>query len=93
MNDRIDIAPFLETMGALLAKTLCIKNMNIPITLETKLVNGVGTNDIDLNSIDYVDFLVCIENEFDIIFDFEAKILTIGDIYQYINEYKAKVSN
>lgn len=52
------------------------------------MVHGVGVNGIDLSSIDYVRLLVDVEEEYDVIYDFNTMIYTVGDIYDYINEFK-----
>lgn len=92
MTNILEVKPFLNSMSDILAEILYMETMDIPITLETKLVNGVGTDGMDLSSIDYVDFLARVEYEYNIVYDFNVTIHTIGDIYGYIKEYKAKAS-
>lgn len=83
----LEIIPFLENMSSILAKILCVDKFDVPVTLKTRLVNGVGENDLELASIDYVQFLVRVEEEYGIICDFETQIYTIEDVYNYINNY------
>ena len=91
MDRQLDVISFLENMNSILAKILCTDKLDVPVTLETRLVNGVGVNDIELASIDYVDFLVCVEEKYNIVYDFETQIHTIGDVYNYIeNCYAAE---
>ena len=54
----------------------------------SNLITGFGENSIALSSIDYVDLLVNLENRFDIYFDFDVKIETVGDIYEYITRFE-----
>ena len=82
-----DVKNFLEIVNQLILETLQIESIGIPITLNTDLVSGVGRDTIDLSSIDYVDFIIKIEKEFDIIFDFNTKIYTVGDLYDYIMSF------
>ncbi len=88
MDHQMELVTFLENIGTILAKVLCVAQEDICVTLETKLVNGVGEGDIDLASIDYVDFLMCIEEEYNIVYDFDTKIQTIGDVYEYIQNFR-----
>lgn len=93
MAEQLDVKLFLEKVSSILGQILQGGNeLEVPITLETSLVNGVGINDIDLSSIDYVRLLVIIEEEYDIIYDFTTVVYTVGDIYDYINNYKKKES-
>lgn len=64
--------------------------MNFPLTFDTSLVSGVGMNTLNLSSIDYVDFLVCVETAYNIIYDFDIALYTIGDIYNYIVVYNCR---
>lgn len=90
MSAGLDKQAFLKNIESLLQDVLAIDTLNIPITLETQLVNGVGENRIDLSSIDYVFFLVAVEDFYNITFDFDAKVFTVNDVYSYIVEYKEK---
>ena len=93
LAEQLDVKLFLEKVSSILGQILQGGNeLEVPITLETSLVNGVGINDIDLSSIDYVRLLVIIEEEYDIIYDFTTVVYTVGDIYDYINNYKKKES-
>ncbi len=86
LNESISITDFLKRTSLILGKVLCIEDLDVNISLDTKLVNGVGQNDFDLSSIDYADFIVLMETEFDFEFDFFVQIKTIGDMYNYLFE-------
>lgn len=86
-KDEITIELFIEKVSLILNKVL--EDGKTPrITPDTKLVNGVGQNDFDLSSIDYVDFIVLLEKEFDFVFYFDINLNTIGDFYSYILNQK-----
>ena len=93
MNRRLEKDEFLKKISELLAKTLCLKELNVKIDFETNLVNGVGENCLTLSSIDYVDFLVMVEKEYDIGYNFDTTIYTISDLYNYVNCYEAIENN
>ena len=88
----LDVSSFLENITQILRKVLYNDIISIPITLDTELVNGVGSNNLDMSSIDYVDFLAIVEKEYDFVYDFDSQIYTVGDIYNYIISYKKKKS-
>lgn len=92
MEEKLNQNEFLESMRKILVRILNVEKITIPINFETKLVDGVGEDGIDLSSIDYVSFLIDIENKYDIVYDFDIQIYTLGDIYNYIQEYKMKES-
>lgn len=89
MNEEIKTSYFLEQVKIALQKTLCIDNLNMDITLDTHLVNGVGANGLSLSSIDYIEFLVLMEDQFDISFGFDTAIFTVQDIYDFVLKYKS----
>lgn len=93
MSEQLDLMIFLENMNSILANVLNVDKLSIPITLETKLINGVSTNGLDLSSIDYIDFIAIIETEYDIIYSFDTQIYTISDAYNFIKAYKEKESS
>lgn len=90
MKQNLDVNQFLAKTSEILAKTLCVEKIEVPITLDTRIINGVGANDLELSSIDYVDFLMQIEEEYDIVYGFETIIYTVGDIYNYVREYTSE---
>lgn len=77
----------LQKLKSILAKILEYEEEEIQINLDSKLVGGVGDNDLNLSSIDYVEFVVEIEKEFDIIYDFNIQISTIKELLDYIDHY------
>lgn len=87
MNINVNKDEFINDMSKMIANVLCMNSIDMNITFDTKLVNGIGDNDIELSSIDYVEFLVNIENKYNIEFDFNVKIYTIGDVYNYLISY------
>lgn len=89
MNKMPTEEEFLKKTKELLARAISVDELNIPIDLETDLVNGVGENSLPLSSIDYVDFLVMVETEYDIVYDFDTTIYTLGDLYRYVCNYHA----
>lgn len=86
----IELPDFLEKIKGLLLSVLNIDDLGFELAMDTKLISGLGTNNLALSSIDYVDFLVCIENEYNIVFDFNVRIYTVRDIYDYIIAYKTQ---
>lgn len=93
MNKTNNVEKFLEIVTQLLLETLQIEKTNIPITLNTDLVSGIGMDSLALSSIDYVDFIIKIEEEFDITFDFNTVIYSVGDLYNYIKSYQEGNNN
>jgi len=87
MLNHIARTTFLKEIELMLKTVLEVDELDFPLTFETNLVSGVGTNTLNLSSIDYVDFLVCVENAFDIIYDFDVTLYTIEDIYNYVIAY------
>lgn len=51
---------------------------------ETQLIGGVGSKDIGVSSIDYVEFIIEVEKEFKVVLDIEKMINTIGDLIDEI---------
>lgn len=93
MNTILNTDEFLQKMKELLARAISVDELNMSIDLETNLVNGVGKNCLPLSSIDYVDFLVMVETEYDIVYDFDTTIYTIGDLYHYICNYRVGMNH
>ena len=89
MKDQLEKDVFLEKMNTILSSIIGITDLST-VTFETNLVSGVGVNDVDLSSIDYVKFLAEIEEEYNIVF--ETVMHNISDIYNYIQDYKMKES-
>lgn len=58
------------------------------INEETHLVNKTGENEISLSSIDYVRFVVEIEDKYKIFYDFKEELVTVGDVLKYVKKYK-----
>lgn len=57
---------------------------NIKLDEDTQLIGG----SLGISSMDYVELLVSVENEFDITFDFQKKIENVKDLIDYIDEEK-----
>lgn len=90
VDKQVDKKTFLKEIETILKKVLEIDELNFPLTFDTSLVSGVGMNTLNLSSIDYVDFLVCVETAYNIIYDFDIALYTIGDIYNYIVVYNCR---
>lgn len=88
MKDYLELETFLDSMKSILMKVLMMEDLGIPVTRKTDLISGVGVNDLALSSIDYVAFMVEVEIEYNIIYDFDVRIHTIGDVYDYIVAYR-----
>lgn len=58
------------------------------ITRDTYLVNKTGKEQINLSSLDYVRFITEVENRFNVFYNFEGNLNTVGDIMNYISKYK-----
>lgn len=89
MNNELDLNQFLAKATELLNQILD-DDIGFVLTRGTNLISEIGDKSVDLSSIDYVDFLVAIENEYNIVYDFDAKIETVGDMYHYIMKYRDK---
>lgn len=83
-NNVISVDEFLITVESILKKIFEIDSLWIPLSLDTSLGYGVGTESLDLSSIDFVELIVQIEELFDITFEFDIEVSTIQDLYNYI---------
>lgn len=85
-----EISPkhFLLSFKEILKKVLGLTDLQRDITMETSLVYGVGKDSLDLSSIDFVDLIIVIENYYDVVFEFDATIKTIQDLYDYVVKAK-----
>ena len=88
MMDYLEKSVFLKNMESILKNTLGEDTLSVQIDMNTNLVNGIGTNCLNLSSIDYVYFIVDVENLYDMAFDFDAQVFTLNDVYEYIKNYK-----
>ena len=57
----------------------------IKIDEKTMLIGGLEINSLGISSMDFVEFLVRIEEIFGIVFDFKVRINTIGELISYID--------
>lgn len=55
------------------------------ITRDTVLIGHVGESQLKISSIDYIEIIVKIEEQFDIEFDFEVKLMTVGDWIDFVS--------
>lgn len=78
----------LKKLEKILSRIMEEEELKSPISEETILISEDRTNGIILSSIDYVEFLVDVEKEFDIVYDFDVVFHTIGDLLEYIRKYK-----
>ena len=58
----------------------------VEITMETFLEFGEGSY-LDMSSIEIVEFIVALEEKYDIIIDFEDRYYTIGDVVRGVISY------
>ena len=70
-------------------KGILIKEFEIPENKIKKQTNL--TNDLDLDSLDLIDLLVCIEKEFDIKFNYELRIKDDSILYDVIKLIIGKI--
>ncbi len=74
----------VSEVAEILSNVLEMDKDNINISEDTKLVGGISEEDIGLSSIDYVEFLVGIEEHFNVAFDFDMRINTISELIDFI---------
>ena len=75
---------FLESVEDILKEVLGISELWTELTMDTLFIYGVAQPSLDLSSIDYVDFIVKIENLYNITFEFDVTINSLQDLYDYI---------
>lgn len=85
-NEKLSQEFFLKSIEDILKEILGITELWVNLTMDTSLVFGVGENSLDLASIDFVDLIVKVENEYNVTFEFDAAIYTLQDLYNYIIE-------
>ena len=83
----IDSIFFLEKVKNILSDILEVDFADVPLTMDTSIVDMFAEDSLSLSSIDYVRFLINIEDQFNVVFRFEDRMVTLGDIYRYINNY------
>lgn len=88
-NSEIQVEEFLNTVETILKRIFEVDNLWIPLSLETTLVYGIGTECLDLSSIDFVELIVQIEELYDITYEFDIEINSIRDLYNYIVDSKS----
>lgn len=77
----------LERLEKILYRILEKEDFDSHISEETILISDGDANAMALSSIDYVEFLIDVEKEFSIVYDFDVVFKTIGDLLKYIEEY------
>ncbi len=82
MNER----KMLNEIKEIIAEVLEEDISEVIIDGNTKLIGGMGENEIGLTSIDYVQFLVALEEKFNVIFDFGINIDTVSELMEYLNK-------
>lgn len=75
---------FLESVEDILKEVLGLSKLWKELTMDTLLVYSVGQDSLDLSSIDFVDMIVSIENQYNITFEFDFDIKSLRDLYDYI---------
>ena len=73
---------YIKKISKLISEVLEDEN-NIEVNMETHLIGVVNENDLGLSSIDYVELIVKVEQEFDVIYDFDVQLNTVGDLINY----------
>ena len=91
-NSEIQVEEFLNTVETILKEIFEVDNLWVPLSLETTLGYGVGTESLDLSSIDFVELIVQIEELYDITYEFDVEISTIRDLYNYIVDSKSNIA-
>ena len=82
MNDTtIQVEEFLIDVETILKNIFEVDSLWMPLSLEISLGYGVGTENLDLASIDFVELIVQIEESYDITYEFDVEIITIQDLY------------
>ena len=90
-NTAIQVEEFLISIETILKKIFEVDSLWMPLSLETSLGYGVGTESLDLSSIDFVELIVQIEELYDITFEFDVEISTIQDLYEVIRSNENEV--
>lgn len=85
MNDAVLSADrFLETIENILKEVLGLTELWNKLTMDTLLVYGVGQDSLDLSSIDFVQLIVKVEDQYNITFEFDVTINSLQDLYNYV---------
>ncbi|MFR3251940.1 MAG: acyl carrier protein [Eisenbergiella sp.] len=81
----------LEELKEILSEILEVEKNEISdlVTEECTLVGGID-NDLGISSIDYIELLVSVEEKFNVVFDFELRLATIGDMIDVILKEKSE---
>lgn len=96
MANKMDTQEFMKKIKGILLSVLNAAGEDgedFELSMDTKLISGLGTESVELSSIDYVDFLVRVEAEYDVYFDFGTVIYSIQDLYDYIIRFEAEEEN
>lgn len=67
-------------------KMLSKEYPTVEISMDTFLEYG-GSSFLDMSSIEIVQFIICLEQKYDIIIDFEDRYYTIGDAVRGVTSY------
>lgn len=71
-------------------KELLLKNHSADlITWDTNLETDEGLS-LDMSSLEIVEFIVSLENKFDIVIDIEDRYFTVGDVIDGVVSYLEK---
>lgn len=88
MNDDV----ILEKIEDALHKVLEVESLDVDIRDDINLVGGISFGNLGLSSIDYVEFIILMEDEFNIVFDFDVRINSISEMVDYIKNEKENYS-
>lgn len=71
---------------SLLKKILGDESLNV--SEESKFI-GTCKDSLAMSSLDYIDFMVLVENEFNVAFDFDSRINSVSQIVDYVCSEKS----
>lgn len=76
----------LERLEKVLISILNIEHIQIEKAMH--IGNQLGENCLALSSLEYVQFILAIEEEFNVVIDYEVDMITIGNLVDYIRLYE-----
>lgn len=76
----------LERLEKVLISILNIEHIQIEKAMH--IGNQLGENCLALSSLEYVQFILAIEEEFNVVIDYEVDMITIGNLIDYIRLYE-----
>lgn len=77
----------VKKIEKILIEVLELEGEELKITKEMQFRSDIAEKGLGMSSIDYVEFMVKIESEFNIVYEFDKIIETVGDLVIYILNY------